>query len=73
MPTNLELLETSKTQLITQIANVTLNTKISYSIDGQSVSWTDYLRMLTDQVAKINQLIQIEGGAVELETQAWTW
>lgn len=32
--------------------------KISYSIDGQSVSWTEYQRLLMDQLKTINEQLQ---------------
>lgn len=69
----LDDLNTVKSQLIAQLKNITLNPKLSYSLDGQSVSWSDYQRWLVQAISEVNKLIQIEGGIVELETQAFSW
>ena len=41
---------TIKSQMLALIAAITENPKPSYSIDGQSVSWSDYLRQLQGSV-----------------------
>lgn len=49
------------TNLAAQIKDLTVNPKPSYSINGQAVSWGEYLAMLTDQLDKmlvIQQKIQ---------------
>lgn len=46
MPSDLEQIQTIKTQTLAIIAELTANPKPSYYIDGQTVSWNDYLRSL---------------------------
>ena len=41
----------------TQIATINLSSLVTYSIDGQSVSGGDYLKMLTDLLEKYNNLL----------------
>ena len=41
---------TIKTQALANIQAITANPKPSYSIDGQMVSWGDYLRTQTELV-----------------------
>ena len=43
---------TIKSQMLALIAAITENPKPSYSIDGQSVSWSDYLRQLQGSVER---------------------
>lgn len=72
MATDLVNLQTTKSQLITTLADLTLNPKINYSLDGQSISWLDYQRFILEQIKVINYLIQVESGPFQLETQAWS-
>lgn len=51
MPTDLEQLATIKSQTLARIAEITSSPKPSYSINGQSVSWGEYLKQLQDTVA----------------------
>ncbi len=46
MPTDLQQIQTVKTQALAVIADLTANPKPSYEIDGQRVSWNDYLANL---------------------------
>ena len=46
MPSDLEQLQTILSQTLALIADVTADPKPSYSIDGQTVSWADYLTKL---------------------------
>jgi len=57
MPSNLENLQSAKASAIAKLAEIIANQKPSYQIDGQAVSWTDYYRMLTDQIEAINKLL----------------
>jgi hypothetical protein len=59
-----------KTNVSAILAQITSDPKPSYSIDGQSVSWESYFSMLTDKLERLNQLIQVEGGPFEQQTQA---
>ena len=46
MPSDLEQIQTIKSQTLAVMADVTADPKPSYAIDGQSVSWNDYLGRL---------------------------
>ena len=50
MPSDLEQLRTIMSQTLAVIANVTANPKPTYSIDGQTVSWSAYLARLRGTV-----------------------
>ncbi len=50
MPTDAEQIRTIKSQTLAVLADVTANPKPSYSIDGQAVSWGDYLAQLRETV-----------------------
>lgn len=45
------------TQLTSVIKDITSNPKPNYSINGQSVSWADYLTTVTTQ---LNQMLEIQ-------------
>jgi hypothetical protein len=51
MPTDAEQIATIKTQTLAIIATITASPKPSYNIDGQQVSWGDYLKQLQETVA----------------------
>ena len=46
MSSDLEQLETIKSQTLALIAELTANPKPTYYLDGQTVSWNDYLARL---------------------------
>ena len=50
MPTDLQQIQTVKTQALAVIADLTANPKPSYEIDGQRVSWNDYLANLRQTI-----------------------
>jgi hypothetical protein len=50
MASDLEQLELIRTQTLALIADMTAAPKPSYNIDGQSISWTDYLEQLQKTV-----------------------
>lgn len=50
MPTDLQQIQTVKTQTLAVIADLTANPKPSYEIDGQRVSWNDYLTNLRQTI-----------------------
>jgi hypothetical protein len=60
MATNLENLNTTLATLIEKLTEAVANPKPSYSLDGQSVSWGDYYRMLTEQIKAVREQIQME-------------
>ena len=46
MANDLEQLQTIRSQTLALIADITANPKPSYMLDGQSISWGDYLAKL---------------------------
>ncbi len=46
MPSDVEQIRTIKSQTLAIIAELTANPKPTYYIDGQTVSWNDYLARL---------------------------
>lgn len=50
-------LKTARDNLATAYKNATSSPKPNYSVDGQSVSWADYLRMLAEQLTAVNEAI----------------
>ena len=46
MPSDLEQIRTIKSQTLAIIAELTASPKPTYYIDGQTVSWSDYLARL---------------------------
>lgn len=65
-------LQTTKANLVAQLAADSVTPSMDYSIDGQSVSRTSWRQSLIDRIKELNELIQIEGGPFELRTQAVT-
>lgn len=51
MPSDLEQLQAIRAQTLAIIADLTASPKPSYVIDGQAVSWGDYLAQLQQTVA----------------------
>lgn len=45
-----DTIATIKSQVLANIAEITLHPKPSYTVDGQSVSWTEYLQQLQEIV-----------------------
>lgn len=58
-------LQLALTNVNNLIASITANPKPSYSINGQSVSWGEYLKQLLDAQADINQKIVVATGPDE--------
>jgi hypothetical protein len=50
MPSDLEQIRAIKSQTLAIIAELTANPKPTYYIDGQTVSWDNYLRSLQTTV-----------------------
>lgn len=65
---DLDDLRTAKSSAIARLKDVLAAPKPTYSIDGQTVAWTDYARQLREQIAGLNDLIQAEEGPSEEET-----
>lgn len=60
MATDIENLQTRRSAITAELAAG--NSKPSYSIGGQSVSWTEYRLSLYEEMDKINNLIRQLGG-----------
>lgn len=52
-------LATIMAQLEAKLLEATLSPKPSYTIDGQSVQWNEYLKMLMDAMKEVSELIAI--------------
>lgn len=50
MPSDVEAIQTIKAQALAMIAQLTASPKPSYSLDGQTLSWSDYLIRLQETV-----------------------
>jgi hypothetical protein len=71
MPSDAEQIATIRSQTLANIATITASPKPSYTIDGQTVSWSEYLAQLQQVVAWCDQ----QAGAqepFELHTQGMT-
>lgn len=44
--------------------------KPSYSVDGRSISWTEYQAFLVDKIEHLTKQIQALQGAIEIQTIA---
>jgi hypothetical protein len=66
MPSDYDQISTIKSQVLAQLVELRANPKPTYSIDGQTVSWTAYLRSLEETVEWCNaQLRGLEPAEVE--------
>lgn len=69
-PTDEERVALIRSQTLAVMQEVTRTPKPSYSINGQSVSWADYLSQLRDTVAWCDQ--QLAATPVEIVSRACT-
>lgn len=67
MPTPLDNLNAAYANVAQQIADVTANPQPSYSENGRSVSWSEYLSLLIDKQKALLQAIQMAGGPFEIQ------
>jgi hypothetical protein len=70
MPTPLDNLNAAYVNVAQLIADVTVNPQPSYSENGRSVSWSEYLAMLIDKQKALLQAIQMAGGPFEIPQRA---
>jgi hypothetical protein len=54
------------------IVQVTVNPQPSYTVDGESYSWTEYLAMLISQQKALAEAIQVVGGPFEFRSRGRT-
>lgn len=66
-----DTIATIKTQTLAIIADLTANPKPSYNIDGQQVSWTEYLAQLWKTVERCNAHLAGET-PFEIHSQGYT-
>ena len=68
MPTDLENLNTSLSNIYQQLADMTANPKPSYSVGGRSVSWGEHFNNLLKAQESIMMMIQRLGGPFEVRS-----
>lgn len=68
MATDAENYATIKSNTLAQLAEMSANYKPTYTIDGQTVSWTEYQKMLQERVAWCDQKIAASGEYFEVES-----
>jgi len=69
MPTPVQSLDTAINNISAVIAQITADPKPNYSIDGQLVSWGDYLDTLTTKLASLIRTRQMLGGPYQRQTR----
>ena len=57
---HLEQIKTIRSQTLQRIAEITAEPKPSYTIDGQSVNWNDYLKALRETISWCDLMMNIE-------------
>lgn len=62
MPSAAESLDTAISNIAALIVEITANPKPNYSVDGQLVSWGDYLDTLTTKLASLQRTRQMAAG-----------
>ncbi len=67
---NLILLQTARDNIIVLIGSLTAQPKPNYDIDGQRISWGDYLKQLRDALKGLNDEIALIEPAQE-ESQGY--
>ena len=60
MATNKAQLETIRSQTLQIIVDITANPKPTYTIDGQTIQWSDYLAKLRETVNWCNEQLAAE-------------
>ncbi len=71
MPTDIEQITTIKSQTLARLAEITSQPKPTYQIDGQTVSWNDYLSQLQKTVDWCNEKLSGES-PFEFQSQGYT-
>lgn len=62
-------IETSISNISATIAEITASPKPSYSIDGQTVYWNEYLETLTQKLQGLLKVKQLLGGPFQRATR----
>jgi hypothetical protein len=71
MPTDIEQIVTVKSQTLARIAEITAAPKPTYQIDGQLVSWGNYLLQLQRTVDWCNEKLAGEA-PFEIQSQGYS-
>ena len=71
MPSDLENLQTIRSQILVELAAITAERKPTYSIDGQTFSWNDYRSRLLTDLREVDELIAAEQ-PLEQRSQAYS-
>lgn len=71
MATDAEELAAIKTLAIARLKELLASPKPSYNVDGQSVSWNEYHRMLVEQIKSIDEILGADE-PFEIHTQGYT-
>lgn len=69
MATALDNVNTAIVNVTALIASITANPQPTYSLDGQSVSWSEYLATLTAQLEKLQEAAVVLSGPYQLISQ----
>lgn len=71
MPSDIEQIQTIKQQTLTRITEITAQPKPTYQIDGQLVSWGDYLSQLQRVIDWCNEKLAA-ATPCEVRSQGYT-
>ena len=63
-------LTTARDTLASTLATESASPKPDYSVDGRTISWTQYRASLVKEIKDLNQMIINAGGAVEISSIA---
>lgn len=61
-------LTTIRTNLLAKLATESSSPKVSYSIDGQSVNYNQWYKMMWEQLESVDKQIASAGGPFEVRT-----
>lgn len=71
MPGDAQQIATIKTQALARIAEITAEPKPTYTLDGQTIAWGEYLKQLQQTVDWCNQRLAGEA-PFEFRSQGYT-
>lgn len=72
MPSDLENLQTARSNIAANLAAITASPKPNYTIDGQTVSWQALFDSYVNQIKNLDVLIAGEGGPFEIASEGRT-
>jgi len=72
MPTVSENLTTARANYAAILAEISLNPKPTYSVNGQSFSWVEYQRFLLDSIERLDSLILQAEPPYEYQTEIFS-